>query len=484
MKFFTTLHSTLFLLAIFLSSHSYGQIYSGTTNIGSGATAMSFSVTINTNTNTSSISLSGPSSRWFAIGIGATSMSTGAYTLVGNVSGGSVAEYNQVNHNPPSLQSTQNLTSISTSTSGSTKTYTFSRANNTNDANDYVFSSSNLSINLIWAYGSSTTLAYHASRGITQINLSSSCNIPITNLSPIQLCPGDSTNIFNQWQNMAGTYYDTLSSNGCDSVISQTLSFNNIGPFNLPNQSICSGDSTQIFGQWISQAGDYYDTLVSSNNCDSILKISLSINPKYITQLPDTILCMGQSIQIFNQNIQSPGMYYDSLLTVNQCDSIIAIQVNMISLDTAVSKTDSSLIAMQDSASYQWYDCSNNQPIQNAINQTFIPTQSGLYKVEISQGSCVQSSGCQSFISSGIAVNQKRISNIYPNPNKGIFQLNTTHEINKILIFNALGEVIYHSNNKAQNQRIDIHSAPKGLYFLQIIYKDGSTSNSKIVVQP
>jgi hypothetical protein len=61
-----------------------GQIYSGSTQLGGAA--MSLDITLNTNTDSISMEFSGPSSGYYAVGFGATSM-TNTYTIVVNANG-------------------------------------------------------------------------------------------------------------------------------------------------------------------------------------------------------------------------------------------------------------------------------------------------------------------------------------------------------------------------------------------------------------
>ncbi len=96
--------------------------------------------------------------------------------------------------------------------------------------------------------------------------------------SNLSICNGDSIFLGGLWQNIAGTYNDTLFSVlGCDSIISTELSIN---PAYIINeyQSICNGDSIFLGGIWQNIAGTYHDTLFSVLGCDSILITDLTIN--------------------------------------------------------------------------------------------------------------------------------------------------------------------------------------------------------------
>jgi len=60
---------------------------------------------------------------------------------------------------------------------------------------------------------------------------------------------------------------------------------------------------------------------------------------------------------------------------------------------------------------------------------------------------------------------------IYPNPTNGLFNVETTNEILKIEIYNVSGQLIYEAKNV---NIIDITNKTSGLYFVNIVTKNGS----------
>ncbi|MFL3664701.1 MAG: hypothetical protein ACJ04Q_11905, partial [Flavobacteriales bacterium] len=87
--------------------------------------------------------------------------------------------------------------------------------------------------------------------------------------------------------------------------------------------TICQGDSSLIFGNYQSTSGTYYDSLQTVNGCDSILATTLTVTPTYFSNNFGTI-CQGDSILIGGTYQSIAGTYYDSLQTVSGCDSILA----------------------------------------------------------------------------------------------------------------------------------------------------------------
>jgi Secretion system C-terminal sorting domain/FG-GAP-like repeat len=67
------------------------------------------------------------------------------------------------------------------------------------------------------------------------------------------------------------------------------------------------------------------------------------------------------------------------------------------SFSTTINSTPDSLTAEQTDALYQWIDCSTLLAITGDTNQTFVPTITGDYAVEITLGTCVDTSVCVPF---------------------------------------------------------------------------------------
>ena len=161
------------------------------------------------------------------------------------------------------------------------------------------------------------------------VNLTLSVN-PIfnTNLSAF-ICEGEtySENGFNVSE--AGTYTQSLQSVlGCDSVVTLTLNVNPV--FNTPlTATICEGSVYNENGFNVSEAGTYTQSLQSVNGCDSIVTLTLNVTPSYHTNLTATI-CEGSELNISGFNVSEAGVYTQSFTAVNGCDSIVTLTVTAL----------------------------------------------------------------------------------------------------------------------------------------------------------
>ena len=108
---------------------------------------------------------------------------------------------------------------------------------------------------------------------------------------------------------------------GCDSIIITTLSVESNYEINT-TVSICEGDSILLEGIYQTIAGDYTDTLNSVSGCDSIIITALTINEKAEVTVPVSI-CSNESYFAGGANQTMTGIYYDTLNTVNGCDSVV-----------------------------------------------------------------------------------------------------------------------------------------------------------------
>jgi surface protein len=121
----------------------------------------------------------------------------------------------------------------------------------------------------------------------------------------------------------SGVYFDTLiNSNGCDSIIALNL-FSKTTLHTI-NQTACS--SFSFNNQILTQSGTYYDTLINSVLCDSLITLNLTIiNPTFNTI--NQISCT--SFTFNNQVLTSSGTYYDTLTNSVGCDSIITLKLKI-----------------------------------------------------------------------------------------------------------------------------------------------------------
>ena len=337
---------------------SYGQIYQGSTQLG---TSMSLDITLNTNTDSVSMEFSGPSSGYYAVGFGGTGM-TNTYTVVVN-SNGTVQERKLGNHQGGNVLSTS--VAYNAVVAGGVRTAYIERARAGASGNHYTFSSNGGAINLIWAKGG-TSFGNHggSNRGFASINLVDQCNLPVTTLATPYICPGDSVQVFGEWISQSGIYYDSLSTPlGCDSIVQQSVQYTAPVINTLPSLSICQGDSIQIFGTWVTTAITLYDSLSTLAGCDSIVAQEVLVNNTINNTIASTGLCDGDSVFYLDAWRTDTGTVVYNGVTALGCDSMVTGRVEYLpTVDTGsiwvAPYIDASFyVGLDTGATYYWFNC-------------------------------------------------------------------------------------------------------------------------------
>lgn len=301
------------------------------------------------------------------------------------------------------------------------------------------------------------------------------------------ICQGDSIMLGGAYQTSAGTYYDSLkTTQGCDSIIEATLT---IKPIYIANQIavICQGDSIFLEGVYQTTAGAYYDSLKTTGGCDSIIITVLDVNPSYYVQTTETI-CAYDSILVNGRYVSAPGTYIDSMKTIAGCDSLIEVVLSNTVVNTSVTQNSNVLTAdLSGATSYRWLDCNNGYTfINNETNQTFTATANGDYAVEITANSCVDTSVCYNVTGVGVkGVSFEQILKVYPNPAKtqvsidfGAEYANATVKVYTLAGQQLISEV--YSNQSVAT--LNTQKLEAGVYLLQI-EAAGKQATARLIIE-
>ncbi|PLX02649.1 MAG: hypothetical protein C0594_11690 [Marinilabiliales bacterium] len=143
------------------------------------------------------------------------------------------------------------------------------------------------------------------------------------------ICSNDSVLWHGMLLSETGTYYDSLiTSTSCDSVFELQLvvfqSYNIIEDY-----EICDTDSLLWQNDYYNETGTYVANYLTDNGCDSIFTLNLIVNPSYFYSESDTI-CGSDSLLWHGQYYNYSGVYYDSLITSADCDSIFQLSLQVL----------------------------------------------------------------------------------------------------------------------------------------------------------
>ena len=251
--------------------------------------------------------------------------------------------------------------------------------------------------------------------------------------------------------NEEGTYTRILiTEDGCDSIV--TLSLSIIPVFNTElSATICQGQTYTENGFNVSEAGVYTQILTASNGFDSIVTLTLNVNPIFNTELSANI-CQGQVYAENGFNVSEAGIYTQTLQTINGCDSIVTLSLNVNPVfDTTINATINA----------------GETYAENGFNESEAGTYTQSLTTEF---------GCDSTITLILSVNSSLLEaefeeiSFFPNPtnSKVIF----SQMIEKIEVIDLSGKVIFTFRNESE---INIEQLPAGVYYLRLTNNEKQT---------
>ena len=126
----------------------------------------------------------------------------------------------------------------------------------------------------------------------------------------------------------AGTYTQNLQTvNGCDSIVTLTLTINPVASTNL-SAAICESTTYTENGFNVSEAGTYTQNLRSVNGCDSVVTLALTVNPTYNIIIYASIN-EGETYEENGFSESEAGTYVHTLQAENGCDSVITLNLTV-----------------------------------------------------------------------------------------------------------------------------------------------------------
>ncbi|MPM03297.1 hypothetical protein SDC9_49562 [bioreactor metagenome] len=193
--------------------------------------------------------------------------------------------------------------------------------------------------------------------------------------------------------------------------------------------SICQGNSYNFNGSILTTAGIYHDTLVSAAGCDSIVALTLTVNPLPVVDLgPDTTICITESI-VLNAGIHD---------------------------------------------SYNWSTGATSQYL--LIDSTGYGTGAHLFSVIVSDDFCQASDAIIITFDAcaGLNNNESGSVSLYPNPGNGFVYVNLENiPAGNIafMLYNPDGQLLQTWERDTEPgipEEIDFSDLPSGVYFLKI----------------
>ncbi len=176
------------------------------------------------------------------------------------------------------------------------------------------------------------------------INLDLTVNpLSRTDLSFI-VCNGEAIAIGDSIFTETGDYTVILENSlGCDSVVTLDLRVNPTFEETI-SRTICEGDSVTIGTQVFKEGGDFAVVLKTTSLCDSTINLKLTVIPKSFVEL-DKNICSGESFSVGSQTFNETGDYTVVLQNSLGCDSIISLSLTVNPLPVIDAVADKAVVS-------------------------------------------------------------------------------------------------------------------------------------------
>ena len=148
------------------------------------------------------------------------------------------------------------------------------------------------------------------------------------NMISVSECESYFWEVTSQTYTTSGFYTDTLlNNNGCDSIL--VLELNILSDTEtVQNESACEAFNWMVTGLEYDQTGEYRDTLLSSWGCDSILILNLTIyTSETIEEIVET--CDEYTWEVSGETYYVSGQYSETLININGCDSVRVLNLEI-----------------------------------------------------------------------------------------------------------------------------------------------------------
>ena len=219
------------------------------------------------------------------------------------------------------------------------------------------------------------------------VTLDLTVNPTYSNIINEFICTGQNFIVGDSTYTETGVYTNMLQSiAGCDSLVTLILTVDNVLEIDLV-ENICVGDSTEMGGVYYSQTGVYSNTTQSSNGCDSIVTLTLTVFDNFASSMNE-VICEGSSYEVGDSSFTTSGIYTVEMQTINGCDSTVTLGLTVNGVDD---------IALTESI------CEG----QNYIVGDSTFTSTGIYQIGF-----INANGCDSIVTLDLTVNAIDVTNL------------------------------------------------------------------------
>jgi hypothetical protein len=241
----------------------------------------------------------------------------------------------------------------------------------------------------------------------------------------------------------------------------------------------------------LTNSGNYGVTVINGSGCSATsVNTNVIVNPTpavpTIIANGPTAFCQGSSVTLTSSSVGSylwsTGVTTQSIVIANSGNYSVTVTngsgcsasstgtgvtVNPLPATPTITDSESTLSSSSASGN-QWYF--NGNIITGATSQFYNVSQNGFYTVCVMDANgCSSCSAPHSFNVTAVIENMDGTSIIiYPNPNKGLFTLDTKEVECEFIITNMMGETVLSQTVHKEKTVIDLSAKSDGIYFIHI----------------
>ena len=229
--------------------------------------------------------------------------------------------------------------------------------------------------------------------------------------------------------------------NGCDFVVVNGINYNN--------------------------TGNYLQTFIGANDCDSVVMLTINIGHDSYGSLSDTICGV---YNYYGQVYSTSGIFTQNIPNASGCDSIMTLNLTIHPIDLTLSQNGSVLTSNQVGATYQWLRCNPYQVLPGETNPSFNAVGGGQYAVIVSYGECSDTTACLTTNAAYITDLQLQNTKVFPNPANEILylQLPDNFENVSVRMLDCTGRILVQKNTTTTFMEIPLTELSKGLYYIEL----------------
>jgi gliding motility-associated-like protein len=187
------------------------------------------------------------------------------------------------------------------------------------------------------------------------------------------ICSGSTYDFYGKKLTQSGDYQELIkTSQGCDSLEKLKLTVL-AKKENSKTATICSGSMYDFYGKKLTQSGDYQELVKTAQGCDSLEKLKLTVLAKKENSKTATI-CSGTTYDFYGKKLTQSGDYQELVKTAQGCDSLEKLKLTVLA-----KKENSKTVTICSGATYDFY---GKKLTQSGDYQELIKTAQGCDSLE------------------------------------------------------------------------------------------------------